>query len=166
MNLEKTSAVAELVSAIAIVVTLAYLANETRQNTLATQATVRQSMLEEDRELLFKQMEYPFIDLGLYNPDELTNEELVQLSAWLTVFFRVRENHWLQFQNGVIDESTWQAYRTPLRNILVSDHVRSMWRARTERGEFDVSFVADVNKYISENGTISEKSQREAMGIE
>ena len=166
MNLEKLSAIAELVSAVAIVVTLAYLAVETHQNTLATQATVRQAMLEEDRELLFKLVDYPLIAQGLENPDLLSDEELVQLSSWLIVFFRVRENHWLQFQNDVIDAATWRAYRTPLLNILASDRVKSMWKQRTERGEFDAGFVADVNSYIAEHGTNPELSVKEEMGIE
>ena len=56
------SAIAELVSSIAILATLAYLAIQTQQNTQALQASVRQSMLTEDRELLYKQMDYPFMD--------------------------------------------------------------------------------------------------------
>jgi hypothetical protein len=79
MKLEKLSAIAELVSSVAILVTLGYLAVETRQNTLATQATVRQAMLAEDRELLFKTMEYPFI---LTVPiQELTPEQAYQVGV-------------------------------------------------------------------------------------
>ena len=54
----KWSAVAEIVSSIAILVTLGYLAIQTSQN---TQACIRQSMLTDEREMLFKQMDYPFV---------------------------------------------------------------------------------------------------------
>jgi len=43
MNLAQTSAIAEIVSSIAILLTLGYLALEIRQNTAAIQGTVRQT---------------------------------------------------------------------------------------------------------------------------
>ncbi len=106
MKLKKISALAELISAIAIVVTLAYLALETHQNTIAVQATIRQSMLAEDRELVFKQMDYPFVAPWLYGSRQLTDVEKTQLASWLIVFIRGRENQWLQYRAGVIDEIT------------------------------------------------------------
>jgi len=150
MKLEKLSALAELVSSVAIVLTLGYLAVQTRQNTLAIQATVRQAMLTEDRELLFKQMEYPFVSLR-YPTEELTVEQQIQLDSWTLVFFRARENHWLQYQNGVIDEATWVAYRQPLYNLLAREYYRALWREYSERGDFDLGFVEQVNEFLRES---------------
>lgn len=150
MKLEKLSALAELVSSVAIVLTLGYLAVQTRQNTLAIQATVRQAMLTEDRELLFKQMEYPFVSLR-YPTEELTVEQQIQLDSWTLVFFRARENHWLQYQNGVIDEATWVAYRQPLYNLLAREYYRALWREYSERGDFDLGFVEQVNGFLRES---------------
>jgi hypothetical protein len=149
MKLEKISAVAELVSAIAIVVTLGYLALEMGQNTRSVQASVRQAMLAEDRELVFKQMEYPFVSPYLYGTRELTDEEKIQLSAWLIVFLRGRENHWLQFQSGVIDQTTWEAYRAPLRTVLLKEPAKSFWRIRSKRNEYAAGFVVYVNDFLS-----------------
>ena len=64
MKLEKLSSLAELVSAIAIVVTLGYLVIETQQNTAAVLASVRQAMLENDLELIRMIVDYPIVFTG------------------------------------------------------------------------------------------------------
>ena len=150
MKVEKLSAVAELVSSIAILATLGYLAIQTQQNTQAIQATVRQSMLTEDRELLFWQFEYPWLDMISIDEREFSPDELFQVRAFLTAFFRSRENQWLQLQAGVIDEVTWSTYRSPLANVLRSEVVRENWRFRVERGEFTAGFVAEVDRMLAE----------------
>ena len=61
VKLEKLSALAELVSAIAILVTLGYLAIQTQQNTAAIQASVRQAMLSDDMELIHQLIDYPML---------------------------------------------------------------------------------------------------------
>ena len=150
VRLERLSALAELVSSVAIVATLGYLAVQTHQNTLATQASVRQAMLAEDRELLLKTIDYPVVFPGLYDPKDLTRDQQAQLAAWTLLFFRVRENHWLQYEAGVIDAATWASYRTALRVILSSDYGRSSWRDYAARGDFDRGFVDDIEAYIAE----------------
>ena len=137
MRVEKIAAVAEIVSSVAIVVTLAYLAIQTQQNTLAIQASVRQDMLESDRALLFLQVENPSITIARATDIDLTDEDVVQLASYLTAVVRVRENQWLQYQNGVIDERTWLSYRTPIGAVLSTERTRSWWRKTTANGTFD-----------------------------
>jgi hypothetical protein len=149
MKLEKLSAISELVSSIAIIATLVYLAIETRQNTLATQASVRQAMLAEDRELLFKAMEYPFIARNQV-PD-LASDEAYQAGAWILAFLRSRESFWLHYQNGTIDEETWLSYRAPILDLLSNDFPRVFWVARTRQGEFSDGFVAEVEALLKQS---------------
>ncbi len=52
MTLEQYAYVAEIIGVIMVVLTLAYLAIQTKQNTGAIQSSVRQSLLQEDRESL------------------------------------------------------------------------------------------------------------------
>ena len=60
MNWEALGTIAEIIGALVVVGTVMYLAIQTRQHTLAVQASVRMAMLSEDRELLFKNIEFPF----------------------------------------------------------------------------------------------------------
>jgi hypothetical protein len=166
MNLTKVSAVAEIVSSLAILVTLAYLAVEMRQNTTAIQATVRQAMLTDDRELLFQQVEHPVLFTGRSGDADLTDEELVQIASNLVATMRVRENQWLQFRSGVIDERTWVTYRSAIPAIFTTDWYRSWWRNRSARGEFDAEFVIMVNDLLNENPLDSPQSLRERLGFD
>lgn len=166
MKIEKLSAIAEIVSAVAIVVTLGYLALETQQNTAALQATVRQEMLSSDLQILIKQIDYPHVMPGAYGGRELTADEEGQLMSWLIAFIRIRENHWLQYQNDVIDEATWATYRAPIASVLSQQFSRSFWQARTADGRFDPGFVSDVNSLLADIPVQSFTTTREAFGME
>lgn len=143
----KWSAVAEIVSSIAILITLIYLAVQTQQNTDAVQAASRQGMLEQDRQSLYRVMEYPFLN----QRTNLSQEQEVQLTAYLLAFLRMRENHWVQFENGLLDETTWAAYRNALVPVIFSSRFgRELWRKETEeRHEFAQGFVENVNEWIA-----------------
>jgi hypothetical protein len=166
MKLEKISAVAEIVSSVAIVVTLVYLAIQTQQNTAAVQASVRQGMLESDRALLTLQVEHPEIVITRDTRVDLTEEDAVRLGAYLIAVVRVRENQWLQYQNGVIDERTWLTYRAAIPPVFSSERPRAWWRNRSANGEFDQGFVELVNQILAENPLGAGRSVKEALGFE
>jgi len=166
MKLEKLSALAELVSAIAIVATLGYLAVETQQNTAAVQASVRQAMLEGDLELIRQLLDYPLLFTKRSGDAELTDEDLVRIHAFVLGIIRSRENQWLQYQNGVIDERSWRTYRSAILGALSSDFTRSWWRNRANRGEFDEGFITTVNKLLEENPPRPAQSIRDSLGFD
>jgi hypothetical protein len=166
MKIEKLAAVAEIVSSVAIVVTLGYLAIQTRQNTLATQATIRQSILSEDRELLLRQMEYPHVSPAMYGVHEYSDQELVELSAWLIAFLKMRESHWLQYQNGAIDGTTWNTHVSPVPSVLASELSRSLWAKFSTNGTFDPEFVRIVNEYVAAHPYAAPSTLREGLGFE
>lgn len=121
-----------------------------RQNTVAVQGATRQAMLSEDREILSWQLEHPHIYPYVQDVDALTDEQKIQFSAWLIAFSRNREGIWLQYQNGVIDERTWQSYISPFLAVMSLAHTREWWRIRTGRGVFDQGFVEQVNGLLTE----------------
>lgn len=166
MKLEKLSAIAELVSSIAIVVTLGYLAIQTSQNTQAIQANVRQAMLNDDRELLFQAMEYSSTFTQMIRGEELTDEQLYELSAYFVGSMRVRENQWLQYRNGVIDEQTWLTYQQPIAIMLSNEFSRTWWRNRSETGEFDAGFVEMVNDLLAARPVMPVSTVAESVGFE
>ena len=143
----KWSAIAEILSAIAIVVTLGYLAIQTQQNTAAIQASVRQSMLEADRESLYMGVDHPF----LYKRSGLSEDEELQLIGFMTAFMRTRENYWIQYRNGVLDRDTWESYRGALVIVIFSSEIgRRVWEAQTASGlVFDRGFVDAINEWVA-----------------
>ena len=143
----KWSAVAEILGALAIVVTLGYLAIQTQQNTAAVQASVRQSMLEADRESLYMQVQNPF----LMKRSGLDEDEQSQLIAFMTAFMRTRENYWIQYQEGVLDRDTWESYRGALVIVIFSSEFgRRVWEGQTASGlVFDRGFVDSINAWVA-----------------
>ncbi|MGK0259952.1 MAG: hypothetical protein ACI96M_003396 [Candidatus Azotimanducaceae bacterium] len=156
MNWTKASAMAEILSSVAILVTLVYLAIEIQQNTAATQAEVRQSMLEVDQQHLQLFIDDPSLNLLWYKP-ELTDEERVRLSYFIITHLRMRESNWLQYEAGVLDRVTWESYKGSLIAIFASPQTRTWWKNFGVQRLFDTRFIAEVDDLI-EKGPIFERS--------
>ncbi len=106
MNWTMLSVIAEILSSAAVLVTLIYLAIQTRQNADAIQANTRQAILDADQQFIMAVMASPELDAIFFKPD-LTDDEKVRLSTFLLTHVRVRENDWFQYQAGVLDHVSW-----------------------------------------------------------
>ncbi len=106
MNWMMISVIAEILSSAAVLVTLIYLAIQTRQNADAIQANTRQAILDADQQFIMAVMASPELDAIFFKP-ELTDDEKVRLSTFLLTHVRVRENNWFQYQAGVLDHVSW-----------------------------------------------------------
>ena len=131
MKLEKWALIAEIIGAIAIVVSLIFVGLQIRQgteetalNTKAIQASIRQSILHEDLEGLYLYMDYPFLN----KRSDIEPDEEVQIKAQIIAFIRMREVLWLQYKDGLLDEETWLSYRQPLTNVVFQSQIgRDVW---------------------------------------
>ena len=145
MNITKVAAWSEIVSSVAILATLAYLAVQTQQNTAAIQAQTRQAVLDADLAVLHMWSTNPQIALGLSGRGELNEAEQMAVYFAFGAFMRTRENHWLQYQNGVLDEATWKSYRNAIPFVLSTKRGRDYW---AHAHGFDDGFMDEVNKLI------------------
>ena len=127
MERSKLADLSEIVSSIAIVVTLVYLTVEIRQNTNALYAESRQSVLTAAQTELFVLVENPNLIVSVAKDDPLTEEEQVALGAWLAAAMRAREFSWLQYRDGVIDEAQWETEVIIIRWLLDSERTRDWW---------------------------------------
>jgi hypothetical protein len=149
MNWTMLSAIGDILSSAAVLVTLIYLAMQTRQSANATQSNTRQAILAADQQLLQLIVDNPDLYLVRFKP-KLTDEEKVRLGAYLVTFVRMRENNWLQYQNGVLDEATWGSYRKSIVPFLGAPKTRTWWQnyAR-ETSAFDPAFIALVDELLA-----------------
>ena len=152
----KVSSAAEILSSVAILVTLMFLAFEIQQNSEATQAGTRQAMLESDQQFLEQIVENPDLHL-LWYKRELSDEEKVRLSYFLISHFRMRENNWLQYQNGQLDRATWESYSQSILAVLSAPRTRTWWNNFGVDRLFDPRFISVVNQMV-ENGPIYDQS--------
>ena len=140
MKLEKLSAVAELVSSVAIVATLIYLAVQTQQTNAALVANSRQATLMADETLISALISNPEAMGNTQRPfDELSFSEKEQLGNVLAGVLRTREFAWLQYQNGILDGPTLDSYmETPIRWIRENEAFGFYWSyfSQTTNPEF------------------------------
>ena len=114
MNWEAIGAIGEIVGAIAVVVTLGYLALQIRQQIATTNLQLHESCLggfDEPNALLAEDAgRAAMFNRGLDDPDNLSDEEAAQFSA----LFRLFMNQYLKIHRlyvaGILSGSEWTNY--------------------------------------------------------
>jgi hypothetical protein len=156
MNWNKASAFAEIVSSVAILATLVYLAiqtqqvaTQTEQNTVAIEAQARASLIEMGMAVLDHGIQNPSIYISQFQSEPLTQEQKVALSFWLFEFVGQREFMWLQNQSGIIDARTLETLISDVDQVLANPRTLSWWNL-TSDFYFDPEFVQAVNARAGE----------------
>jgi len=155
MKLEKWALCAEIVSAIAIVLSLIFVGmqvrlgtEQTAANSRALEATVRESMLNADLSIL--QASLPYKNMQQFTPPA-NEEETNQQSMFAYMLERTRENYWKQHANGMLDEESYLSYReTFLQFLINSDFHLGLWK--DNKNYFVPGFVAEINDELRKRG--------------
>ena len=157
MKVEKLAAISEIVSSIAIVVTLAYLALQTQQTNEALFSNSRAQIMSADVQLVIASMNAPAgymrKMIGSVVPDlQLTGAEVVDMT-WeintLAALVRIREFAWFQYQDGLLDDRAWEGYAATLVRNLKTSYGPVLWESF--KPELDQAFVADVDARLAAN---------------
>ena len=148
----KLSAISQIVGTIAIVVTLIFLTLQTNQQTQAINASARQGALEIEMELIQEMQRNPDIWYADFPVVPGYDEELSKLIMIANLgMMRSRENLWLQYRDGTLDEETWLSYRGVLiSNIQDQEPARFYWEFFSPG--FNPAFVAEINTLARETG--------------
>jgi hypothetical protein len=152
-NWTKWSSIAEVVSSIAILVTLIYLGIQTQQVSKQTEQTnnillsnSRQVSLEGDLAVLRLIADHPeYTLLASISDRELTQLEAAQLNTIVGSIVRIREFSFQQYKAGILDEETWLSYLTVLTGLLQRNNQSRIWWENS-RNEFPPDFVAEIEK--------------------
>ena len=155
-KLSKWAAIAEIVSSIAVLLTLGYLAvqtnqmaKQTEQNTAALLSSARQESLNAELSAIYKFMDNASLYIERVPLDKLPPEEGYKMYSLITTLIRIRENLWWQYNNKVLDEATWLSYRKLLVKVIRDDQrFRTVWEAETAQGVYDANFVNEINAFL------------------
>jgi hypothetical protein len=149
MKVEKLAAIAEIISSVAIVITLAYLAVQTQQTNSALVASSRQATMTADVAMVSAIIGNPEAFTNSSTPfSELTLVEQEQVGNVMAGLLRVREFAWFQYQSGILDESTLQSYLAPVARWIKRGDVMVVWELFSQ--ELDQEFVDYVNNLLEE----------------
>jgi len=142
MNWDAAGALGEIVGALAVVISLAYLAIQVRQNTAAIAAQAAHEALAAVRELNQHLMVNPPMArvwrIGQENPSDLAEGELDQFAHIVFTFFKTAEAVHAQFLKGTLDPDTWQAWERVFVTWAKSPGFAAYWSLR--KGLFTPAF--------------------------
>ena len=155
MNFEALGAIAELLGAVGVIASLAYVARQINQNTRSIRASTEMSGLgawnqvnaqisgnPELAELMRKGMG-PYATLG---PIELTRFNAVMMSA-----FNILETFHRQYEMGLLEADVWDAWgQTFLRQFVETPGVRAWIRGTSGLAIRTPSFRAHVERLLAE----------------
>lgn len=149
MNRSKLADYSEIISSIAIIITLIYLSIQTQQTNNALLANSRQAMMTADVEMISTLISNPEASANAFKTgSELSFVEQRQVRNVFAGLLRVREFAWFQYKNGIMDEATFTSYLAPtVRWIRMGKNIDE-WESLS--GDFDPEFVAHINKLLHE----------------
>ena len=146
-NVSRKPSVAEIFAVIGIILSLIFVAFEIRQNTAAVRAQTRQQLSDASSELLIA---FATTDLGelwgrFIEGDALTDREMNRVTPALVAAVRNLENVYLQYQEGVIDESALSSYGWKGSRMYSSSAFAEWWLKNSDRfnEHFVQAFAAD-----------------------
>jgi hypothetical protein len=143
-NWDAISAISEIIGAVAVVVSLIYVAVQIRQNTRAVRgATLDAITAHQQAELRWSSDLAAEFGKALEAPDTLSFEESWRLSEWLSSAFSARQNEYQQYRKGLLDQEVWESIQQIIGIIIGIDWVNDWW---DEYGRKNLTreFVAEV----------------------
>ncbi len=151
MNWETFGIFAEIISAIAVVVSLIFLAIQLRMNTNTLRASAAW-----DSEVLYGQINY---ELGL-NPDiallvsrasdpgvkidDFNETEMAQLYLVVRGALQFAQAQWWLWRSGSLPNELWQMRRKWAKNFIESPVINPIWHAELEQHIFSEKFAEDI----------------------
>ena len=146
MTLEQLGSLGEFVSAIAVVVSLLYLAVQIRQNTSAVRSTSHQAVLDAAQRIQTTLIQSPEMASLLTRANReygsLTPEERVRFSAYAGQYFSTWQAAFLNHDRSLLDSETWR-HMDALSVRHLGPALREFWRK--ERDTYVQAFRAHVD---------------------
>ena len=138
----------EFIGALAVLVTLVYLALQIRSNTRAVRASTFQNVTGGWQNQLLSTLEPGVASLVVkarHEPAALGDSDIRRLWYLSRAMFRLCENDYFQFRNGTFDEDAWRGYRQSIvREVVGPRALRAMWVM--QRDVFSEEFAAFMDE--------------------
>ena len=151
INWQVAAAISEVIGAVAVVISLIYLAYQVRQNTRAIRGSTLDAITDHMQDELRWSAEIGHIWRKVFEaPDTLTFEESWQLGEWTNAAFTARQNEYHQYCHGLLDKEVWLASENIIRLLVSLDWVREWWE-RHARNDRSAGFVDLVDRLIAED---------------
>jgi antirestriction protein len=146
----------EFVGAIAVVVTLVYLALQIRQNNKNLSANIYTAWVDTGAIVHSIRADHPDVFLKAFsvdgNPEDLTAQEAQIAESVCAQMFNLFEANYLHYVEGAIKASVFDAKRRNMLWRMQLPYVRQMWEKIGEH-VYDRRFIDYVNNEILGSGS-------------
>jgi hypothetical protein len=148
VNWKAISAIGQMVGALAVVISLIYLANQVRSNARETRLAAMRSTL--DLVIRFTQQITAHPDVaelrsrGEKEFDSLEGTDRERFSAYMHGLFRTIENVYYQHLEGHLDPRVWRGLEAVMREVNARPGVQAWWRSHSHW--FGEEFAKFINQ--------------------
>lgn len=152
MNWDAVSAVGEVLGAIAVIVTLLYLAVQVRQARMAQRLDSVRTNRNERREFFTAVRDSPYLPpilAKLEAGEDITAEESIRLMNHYSAHWGLIFSHWVQIRTGLPEE-----FQPSLQPFLVYSFLQPEcvnWFEQYGRAIYPVGFTTEVDKALREH---------------
>ena len=148
MNWEAISAIGEIVGALAVVITLVYLAIQIREQNRESRAAAIDSLSQQWRGLMSDlSTSETLSDIylrGLADFDGLSPSEKMRFTTILSQTAQITESLHKHHRLGRLDPGMWEGYETRMRDVFSNPGVKTWWGLRRHW------FSPQIREYIDE----------------
>jgi len=161
-NLESLASLGEIVGAIAVVVSLIYLAVQVRQGTRAQRTENSSRILDRTATMQAALSRDPAMSVlfskGVTDPTILTPQQRIQFTWAMYEFFGALEFMFLAAKEKSIPEEIWQRWSSAAAWWLTFPGVQAWWEARPI--PFASSFSTYIESLLDDNPTDADSTRR------
>ena len=175
MNWEAIGAIGEVAGAIGVILTLAYLAVQIRQNTRQMERSERAARGAAYQDVLSNLQTFltpigadgelaEIIRRGLVDLSQLSESEFFRFNWLLGGYMTNLDNVYYQYCDGVVSEARWQMMLSGLRYFIRAPGFYSWW---TDWDDSTVGpeFAAAIHKEVQAIWGDSEKPQTDSLAV-
>jgi hypothetical protein len=145
MTIDNLAAIAEIVNAAAVTLTLLGLIATIRQNTKSQKAMAVDSLAAAIAAINVPATQSPALGSALSSAvndwASATRDERIMTHYFLFSFFKLHESAWYQLRAGILDAAQWQGWEKGVRKFYHSRGVREVWWPN-RRHAFSAEFQA------------------------
>jgi hypothetical protein len=142
VNWDAIGAIGEIVGALAVVVSLVYLAIQIRNQNLESKAATVQQVLEGNASAISRLQDPDLAQIwiaGIEDFESLSDVERLRFVIYLTAAFRSLENAYFQWRNGRLDGDTWLTLIAVVKDVKSTTAFTKFFEMR--RHHFRSEFV-------------------------
>ncbi len=152
MNWDALSAIGEIIGAIGVIVTLLYLAAQIRQNTRAVRGSTLNTLTQHHvDELRWSAEIATSLRRAVHQPEQMSDDDRWQFQEHMTANLVIRQNEFVQYQQGLLSEDDWKSREGIIRLMLGFGLGERWWRSFPKE-TFNSEFVAVVDRLIDDGG--------------